>query len=163
MPTGRPRKPAAIHVREGTYRADRHAEADPLVPVAAAVPTKPPASLPKDVAPEWHAVATWLSSVGIVKEADLALLAEGLVELHNARAAQKEIDKIQRKRSLAADDYAHWTSLTRIRSQAMSAYLQVMSRFAIGPSDSAKFLHLMPKPKKPAEKSIKSIIAKGKK
>lgn len=161
-PTGRPRKPAAVHAREGTYRADRHAEADPLVPVAAAIPTKPPASLPKDVVAPWREIATWLSSVGIVKAADLELLAEGLTELHNARAAQKEIEKIQKKRTLAADDYGHWTALTRIRSQAMSAYLQVMARFAIGPSDSAKFLHLMPKPAKHG-KSIKSIIAKGNK
>lgn len=160
---GRPRKPTELHIAQGTYNATRHKKAAlaPSLPVAQPA-RKPPAALPKDVLGEWEAVSIWLSSVGIIFDKDVHLLEQGFIALHNARAAQKEIEKIQVKSRKSDEDYARWTAMTRIRSQEMGTHNQIMARFAVGPSDYAKLIAIIPKPKEEGRKSILDI-AKGRK
>src|SRR5215207_7590594 len=88
MAMGRPPKPVEEHLRNGTYRADRHA---PPVLVSGR-PTlddpmmEPPDDLPEDGKKFWRAWVTRLIEVGLIDRVDQPAL-EGLCTMF-ARAVQ---------------------------------------------------------------------------
>lgn len=132
MPRGRPRKPVAQHIAEGSYRADRHgpATAKPLKP-----PRKPK-KLPPKAAEFWDERVTELIAAGVAASTDQESL-ELLCRTWDALCdcPPDPADK---------DTMASWKTL-------FSAWCQLSSRFGLTPSDRAKIFSGRPAEDKDAE------------
>ena len=177
----RSRKSAAQHEAEGTYRADRHAEPALDLPVALDA-IAPSPSVPATVRPEWDEVVRRLVGIGILIDADVPLLEQAFVLLGDARrfhddmeAAYKslgDVDKMKLTKDFTAADRLRLrqsvqdsiTSLNTQHIKATQLFNTIISKFGISPSERAKILHMLPKPKDAApKKSIKAVLEKGKK
>ena len=177
----RSRKSAAQHEAEGTYRADRHAEPALDLPVALTA-IAPSPRVPAAVRPEWDEVVRRLVGIGILIDADVPLLEQAFVLLGDARrfhddmeAAYKslaDVDKMKLTKDFTAADRLRLrqsvqdsiTSLNTQHIKATQLFNTIISKFGISPSERAKILHMLPKPKDAApKKSIKAVLAKGKK
>lgn len=71
---GRPRKPVEEHVKNGTYRADRHGPLSDAIPGEVIAPPKKPADMNGDASAVWDRVVPLLA--GAVRDRDAPLLAE---------------------------------------------------------------------------------------
>jgi P27 family predicted phage terminase small subunit len=84
---GRPRKPTALHVIEGTYRSDRANKSEPT-PRRKRPPCPP--HLRAEAKAAWRRYAALLDRIGVLTEADaaaLSALCEATVDLATAREA----------------------------------------------------------------------------
>lgn len=164
---GRPRKSAAQHQSEGTYRADRHAEAAVVVPLGD-VSISPSKRVPASVHPEWTITMRRLVDLGIIIDADLPLLESAFVLLADARYYHELMDRI--KESIdnsegeeSADAVKLLVSINSMHIKAVTLYSSIVSKFAITPSERAKILHALPKNKDDEKKkSINAILARKK-
>lgn len=82
MPAGRPPKPTAVKVLEGTYRPDR-AHPNEVSPELLAQIPNPPDGLGDWGQREWHTVCRWLHTVGNLAATDLSLIAAYCNEIDN--------------------------------------------------------------------------------
>jgi P27 family predicted phage terminase small subunit len=69
MPGGRPRKPSALKLLQGTFRKDRAPKREPKPP-AGDRPPSPPSYLGKVARAEWARLAKRLHGVGLLTEVD---------------------------------------------------------------------------------------------
>lgn len=172
MAGGRPRKPVEEHVANGTYRKDRHGEASASLPVALEAVVPSPA-VPASVHAEWKIVTGRLVSLGILIDADLPLLESAFVLLADARYYHELIERVKRSiEELSEEDSIEaaeaqaeaikaLVSLNGMHVKALTLFTGIVSRFAVSPSERAKILHALPKPKDEApKKSIKAILKK---
>ena len=177
----RTRKPAAQHQAEGTYRADRHAEPSIDLPVALDA-IRPSTLVPSSVLSEWDEVTRRLVGIGILIDADVPLLEQAFVLLADAKrfhadmdAAYKslvDVDKMKLSKDFTAADRLRLrqsvqdsiTSLNTQHIKALALFNTIISKFGISPSERAKILHMLPKKSdETPKKSIKAVLAKGKK
>lgn len=141
----RPRKSAAQHKAEGTYRKDRHGEppeAAALVPVKSVAA---PAWLGKDLAPVWRTITADLCAMGALVPSDLPFLEQAFRLYSNALRLQDDLEN-----ALGGDP----KDISRISAAVVSqssAAISIFARFGLTPSDRARLLQSLPrqKPKGP--------------
>jgi hypothetical protein len=167
---GNNRKPAEVHVAEGTYRKDRHQEKKNDLPVAIDAVNPSPA-VPSSVHSEWKVVTQRLVGLGILLDADLPLLESAFVLLADARyyhdlieRVKKSIEEMEEENTVEAamaqaEAVKALVSLNGMHIKALTLFTGIVSRFAISPSERAKILHALPKRKDENEKPKKSIRA----
>lgn len=88
MPAGRPRKPTALKLLEGTYRPDRALANEPA-PDAALLAC--PKGLPPLARAEWNRVAPELYTLGLSAKVDRASLVGYVLSYARAMQAEKQL------------------------------------------------------------------------
>ena len=133
MPAGRPRKPAAIHLVQGTR--DRTAKGDEPK-FASEYPARPP-HLRGFAKLEWERLSHQLKPLGMVTKADRAML----VALVEAWAIYREMDKLIKKHgvtytttTLAGDEMVRPRPEVAMRDQALKNIKSFSSEFGLTPS-----------------------------
>jgi hypothetical protein len=92
MPRGRPAKPLAEKIANGTHRKDRKTVADAAPPPPAKALTPPPEVTPA-LRPKWDAIVADLEAVGVVTDTDLIRLARAFRQLGNAILFQTQLEE----------------------------------------------------------------------
>jgi P27 family predicted phage terminase small subunit len=92
MPAGRPKKPVAVKVLEGTYRPDRATANEPQPDILAQVPD-PPKGMGKWGVQEWLTVCHWLQGIGALASTDLSLIAAYCNEIDQYWEFDKKLKK----------------------------------------------------------------------
>jgi hypothetical protein len=162
---GRPRKPAAMHQAEGTYRKDRHAESA-IITEPGALSIIPSERVPEAVRAEYSMTMRRLVDLGIIIDADVPLLEQAFGLLSDARYYHELMDRVkQNMDDLDSEELPEavkmLVSLNSMHIKAATLYSTIISRFAITPSERAKILHALPKKKEDTtRKSIRSVIAR---
>ncbi|MEM8668736.1 MAG: P27 family phage terminase small subunit [Planctomycetota bacterium] len=103
---GRPPKPDAIKIAEGTYRSDRHGDQD-AKPKAEGVPVRPEMAMP-EAKEFWDQYVPMLVEMGVAKRADtprLQALAESWALLRRATKAVND-DPIDKYARIAYGEYS---------------------------------------------------------
>jgi hypothetical protein len=160
---GRPRKPAAQHQAEGTYRKDRHADAV-TIPDQGALSVVPGANVPEAVHAEYSMTVSRFRDYMV--DADVPLLEIGFTLLDDSRYYHGLVDRV--KANLDELEGADVTEAVKVLVSLGNMYLKTVDKFAaivgkygVTPSERAKILHLIPKRKDDsAKKSIRSVIAR---
>lgn len=176
----RPRKPAEVHIAQGTYREDRHGEPAFDMPVLLEA-IKPSAAVPKSVHTEWRMVTQRLVSLGILIDADLPLLESAFVLLADARYHHELIERAKTTIEDTSEELSKdlptekkleamvaqaealkaLVSLNGMQVKALSLFSSIASKFAISPSERARILHMLPKKKDDVpKKSIRAVLKK---
>lgn len=106
MPGGRPRKPTALKVLQGTTRPDRRNDREPRPPIA---PVKPPSWLKGRGRRAWGWVAPILEEMQVLTTADphaLALLCDAYAEYIECREVVRTLGAVYESRVLKASSRA---------------------------------------------------------
>ena len=119
MPGGRPRKPTALHVVDGTYREDRHGS-DVVV---GGSPSRP-GWLVGEAALMWDRISGQLASAGVATSLDSASLAGLCQAWANWRNEQEKYE--------AGDGHIYSVS------NAWTTFEKLAGKFGLTPSDRAK-------------------------
>jgi len=163
---GRPRKPAAQHELEGTYRADRHAEV--ALPVMNTMATEPSERIPAGVQDDYRMAARQLADIGIVIPLDQPDFEIAFTFLNDFRDYSIMKDRIKEYIDNATDDdtldaIKSLVSINTMVVKAATMFHSIMSDFGATPSARAKMLHMIPKKKDETQKkSINAILARKK-
>jgi len=132
---GRPRKPTAAHRRDGTYRANRHADRNE--PKFRRPDFRPPPGLDDVAKKEWRRLAGELAALGLLTRADRAVFAV---------YCQSWSDWVQLTAKLnAMDDLTYTTMkgsvgispLVNARKQTWMTLKESAARFGLDPSSRA--------------------------
>jgi P27 family predicted phage terminase small subunit len=132
MPRGRP-KPVEQHLREGTWRGDRH----PQPVLVAGRPEleelrEPPAHLTTAAKTFWSEIVVRLIEVGMIDRVDrpaLEMLASSYGNWHEARKIRSQLGAFD-KGSTGQTRIAPWV---RLEEQALEHFMKLAEHFAIGP------------------------------
>jgi phage terminase small subunit len=136
MPGGRPRKPTALKLIEGTFRKDRANPEEPQPDLVSGMPA-PPRKLKAEAMREWNRVAGELSKMRVLAVDELSVLAT-YCNLHAAIVKAENRDEL-----LPAGYYAQYRGL--------------IDSFGLTPSSRAK----VRVPKKQTTKNEWSDLANG--
>ena len=129
MPGGRPRKPVAQKLMEGTFRADRDGDPSLLVPSAGS--PEPPSHLSGEALAFWWRVVPDLAASRIATERDSAELAIMCEWWARYRRYSDEVD------GLNPQDKAAY-QLTVLCGICCTNFDRVASKFGLNPSDRSK-------------------------
>ncbi len=161
MGPGRPRKPTAVKVMEGTYRADRSIPDEVAPELLASIPD-PPEGLGDWGCREWHTVCRWLHDVGNLASTDLSLLAMYCNEIDNywqydALVKSKgAVFPIRDKTGQVIN--ARRSPYTVLRREAQEQALRLASQFGFTPAARTRMM-MGPMPeKKPT--GLRAMIVK---
>lgn len=127
------RKAVEVHLREGTFRPDRHAPPG----LIAGRPRRdelnePPAHLPEDARALWRAYVPDLVACGIVDRVDVPMLEQLCVQYSRIRAAQRVIADVGLfTRGSVGQIRAH--PAVRIEAEATILFDRLAQQFGIGP------------------------------
>jgi len=168
----RRREPAAVHAAKGTFRADRHSEPNIDLPIVLES-VQPSPAVPDSVRDEWQTTTRRLVSMGILIDADLPLLESAFVLLADARYFHELLERVKKSIDTLSDEdtveaamaqaeaVKALVSINGMHIKALTLFTGIVSRFAISPSERAKILHALPKPRGDApKKSIRAILKK---
>ena len=127
--TGRPKKPVALKILQGTFRADR--DGDPSHAVIGDGTPEMPKDLTGEAKKLWEQIVPGLVALGIAKAADTLALSQACRMYAEYRRAWKEVVKIPVILPAWSQTIYGANSLwTRIDS--------ILSRFGMTPADRAK-------------------------
>lgn len=129
MPRGRPRKPVAQKVAEGTFRPDR--DGDPALQVEASGLPVPPADLSAEALAFWNLIVPQLVASKVAAEADSTQL--GMMCQWWARY-QRYSEACD---TLPIDDKGLY-QMTVLCGIAWTNFDKIAARFGLTPSDRAK-------------------------
>lgn len=136
MGPGRPAKPTAVKVLEGTYRPDR-ANANEVQPERLAEIPDPPEGLGEWGVREWGIVCRWLHNVGNLASTDLSLIAAYCNEVSNyweydAQVKKGAVIPIKNKDGLVIR--VQKNPFTALRKDALDAALKLATQFGFTPA-----------------------------
>ncbi|QHV99212.1 phage terminase small subunit P27 family [Spirosoma endbachense] len=137
MPPGRPAKPTAVKVLEGTYRPDRALSNEVQPDLLAQIP-EPPEGLGEWGVREWHVVCRWLHDTGNLAATDLSLIAAYCNEVSNyweydAQVKSKgAVVAIKNKDGLVVR--VQKNPFTALRKDSLDAALKLATQFGFTPS-----------------------------
>lgn len=137
---GRPRKPTAQKILEGTIRADRVKENEMMPSVITYAPS-PPKFLSKGAKLEWKLVCNELISLGMLSGVDLALLAaycqemSVYVEACTRLTSEGYIMSTYREDGTAYHQQSPWVS---IKNASLKNAQSLANQFGFTPSARAK-------------------------
>jgi P27 family predicted phage terminase small subunit len=144
MPKGRPKKPTALKLLQGTARPDRMPD-NPVdvTAVADTEPPKPPPYLKKDAKKLFIDRAEVLHPVGLLTEIDVytfaaycSILAEYIELEKKCRDGRfKETYTQQKKRKKTNEVYFTVTALSNYRMQLINQLQKYETKFGLTPSD----------------------------
>lgn len=134
---GRPPKPTAVKVLEGTYRNDRVQSNEVLPDLLASIPG-PPEGLGDWGQREWHTVCRWLHTVGNLAATDLSLIAAYCNEVDNYWSYDAHVKKsgavvaIKNKDGLVVK--VQKSPYTSLRKESLGEALKIAGQFGFTPS-----------------------------
>ena len=146
---GRPPKPTALKLVQGTERADRRNANEPQ-PDRGAPPV--PSWLPVKARPHWRKIAPLLDGMGVLTVADgtaLALLCDVLAEYLDARAVTAALGATYTSESIARDEDGNTVVTRMVRARPEVAMYQdawkraraMLAEFGLTPSSRSR-LHV---------------------
>jgi P27 family predicted phage terminase small subunit len=136
---GRPRKPTAAKILEGTWREDR--DGDPALVVPAAGEPVCPVGLKGEALSMWERIVPRLVESGVARECDSDQLAAMCRWWARYRLGEKRLEKLQ-------PGHKREYQQTLLVAICWTNFDKIASRFGMTPSDRAK-LRLDPSVKKP--------------
>jgi P27 family predicted phage terminase small subunit len=132
---GRPPKPTALKILQGTYRPDRSnpGEVYPDLPPN----LQPPEWLPEDAARKWSALAPILSRNGLLTECDLDTLALYCQTWARWRDAEDALSR-DGATTTAQSGYQQVSAWVTIAKQCRADLLRLSDRLGLNPSARAR-------------------------
>jgi P27 family predicted phage terminase small subunit len=127
---GRPRKPAKLHLLDGSYREDRHG----AEPEATGIPVKPTA-LKGAASKLWDELVPRFITSGIVTAWDTSTLFAMCQWWGRYLVAGKRLDALFASKKPAASDLHYFT---KIADLAGKAFDRLAARFGMTPADRAR-------------------------
>lgn len=157
---GRPIKSTEEHIKDGTYRKDRHQGRG--VQLDAVSEISIPDGLNKAAAEKWQEIVPALQEAGLVSAVDIPELTDAF--LHYG-FAQDCLGKVLDGYESAADYLSQLNKFKDVDlvakySEYMGSYNKIMHRFGATPTERAK-IKIQPKKEDEADSFIKSLRGNG--
>lgn len=157
---GRPIKSTEEHIKDGTYRKDRHQGRG--VELEAVAEISIPDELGRAAAEKWQEIVPALQKAGLVSAVDIPELTDAF--LHYG-FAQDCIRKVQESFESAADYLSQLNKFKDVDllakySEYMESYNRTMHRFGVTPTERAK-IRIQPKKEDEADSFIRSLRGNG--
>ena len=162
----RPRKSTAQKKAEGTLRSrDKpQAEAEQAIALAPLLSVLPPAWLPPALVPTWRSVTSDLCAMGAIIPGDLILLEQAFRMMANTMSLQSRLDEALAYEWSGSDDEEPRDMTATIAKLSASivaqeaAYERILGKFGITPSERARLLTSLPRPKTDKKKGAMDFI-----
>lgn len=157
---GRPIKSTEEHIKDGTFRKDRHGnrgvDLEPLKEISI------PDGLNKTAAEKWAEIVPTLQENGLITIVDLPTITDAFIQYG---AAQDCLDSVMENNSSIAE---YWSKLNKFKdvdliakyNEAMDIYKRTMEKYGVTPAGRAK-IKLQPKKEDEADSFIKSLRGNG--
>lgn len=157
---GRPIKSTEDHIKDGTYRKDRHegrgVTLDPLKEVSI------PEELNKTAAEKWAEIVPTLQENGLITIVDLPTITDAFIQYG---AAQDCLRTVTENFESIAD---YWAQLNKFKdvdliakyNESMDIYKRTMEKYGVTPAGRAK-IKIQPKKEDEADNFIKSLRGNG--
>jgi P27 family predicted phage terminase small subunit len=145
MPGGRPRKPIALKILDGTYRADRDGPAGASVPAGGA--PEPPPDLAGEARAFWGQVVPGLCARGVAAACDAPALACMCQWWARYRRFGEMLDQSAGAPAEEAPTPANLYRLVLNTGIAWSNFDKIACRFGLTPADRAKLRVSPPAPR----------------
>lgn len=156
-PVGRKRKPAELHVLQGTHRKKDHGpKSAAAIGGGVSKPTKapnPPDELDRIGKAEWRRVVKLLMEVNLLANADLRHLARYCAAYQDVRRITKELDKWNKDHPKLYNMTHNGTGtlvshpLVGQRERATKSMLEFGREFGMTPSSRTRLIGMMEAPK----------------
>lgn len=157
---GRPIKSTEEHIKDGTYRKDRHANRG--VKLEALEEISVPEELTNHAKSKWLEIVPVLHKNGLVTAVDLPTLTDAFIAYG---AAQECLSIVQDKFGSIA---AYWAQLNKFKevdliqkyNESMEIYKKTMEKYGVTPAARAR-IKVQPKQEDEADSFIKSLRGNG--
>jgi P27 family predicted phage terminase small subunit len=162
MGPGRPAKPTAVKVLQGTYRDDRAVDNEVQPDRLAHIP-EPPDGLGEWGQHEWHIVCRWLHDVGNLASTDLSLVAVYCNEVDNYwqyDAKTKTMGAVVPYKKNGELIRLQRNPYTVLRSDALTNALRLATQFGFTPAARARLTMGPGTPDKPKSKMAQLMNGK---
>ena len=133
-PAGRPRKPAAVHKREGTYRPAVHDHDEPVFSKGS--PT-PPKCLSTEAKCEWKRLVPDLQKNGMYTAADRAIFAAYCQAWADYQSLTVQLNALKSWTFESEKGYVGITPLVTARNKIWLVLKEAAGRFGFDPSSRA--------------------------
>ena len=156
----RPIKSNEEHLKDGTYRKDRHENRG--VTLDALKEISIPDGLNKAAAEKWTEIVPTLQENGLITIVDLPTITDAFIQYG---AAQDCLDTVMENFSSIAD---YWAQLNKFKdvdliakyNESMDIYKRTMEKYGVTPAGRAK-IKLQPKKEDEADAFIKTLRGNG--
>lgn len=157
---GRPIKSTEEHIKDGTYRKDRHANRGVKLEVLEEISV--PEELTNHAKEKWLEIVPVLHKNGLVTAVDLPTLTDAFIAYG---AAQECLAIVQDKFGSIA---AYWAQLNKFKevdliqkyNESMEIYKKTMEKYGVTPAARAR-IKVQPKQEDEADSFIKSLRGNG--
>lgn len=157
---GRPIKSTEDHLKDGTYRKDRHEGRGVSLEPLAEIST--PEILNKAAAEKWEEIVPVLQQNGLVSAVDLPTITDAFIQYG---AAQECLDTVLEEFGSIA---AYWAQLNKFKdvdlvakyNESMDIYKRTMEKYGVTPAARAR-IKIQPKKEDEADAFIKSLRGNG--
>ena len=150
MPAGRPNKPTAVKVLEGTYRPDRALPNEVTPELLAHIPD-PPEGLGEWGQREWVVVCRWLHEIGSLAATDLSLIAAYCNEIDNYWSYDAKVKQVGAVISIKNKEgmiiKVQKSPYTGLRKDALDEAIKLAGQFGFTPAARARLGSPGEKPK----------------
>jgi P27 family predicted phage terminase small subunit len=135
----RPRKPTAVKIAEGNRgRRKLNPDAEPQPTPGG---TRMPSGMPKPAQTLWRALTAELDRLNLLTVVDVTALEAACRAVAQARAADREIEKVQRKLAsgkAAKEAYYHLSILNATSKKAWQQYKAFATEFGLTPASRTR-------------------------
>lgn len=157
---GRPIKSTEEHIKDGTYRKDRHANRGVMLDSVKEISA--PKNLNKAAAGKWAEIIPTLQDAGLISSVDLPELTDAF--LHYG-FAQDCLNTVLENNSSVAEYLAHLNKFKDVDlvakyTEYMDYFNRIMHKFGVTPTERAK-IKIQPKKEDEADSFIKSLRGNG--
>lgn len=157
---GRPIKATEDHIKDGTYRKDRHANRGVTLDVLKEIPV--PGNLNKAAAEKWTETVPTLQEAGVISSVDLPHLIYAFEQYGDA---QDCLNSVRENFSNAAEYLMQLNKFKDVdllarAKDCMNEYMKTIEKFAVTPASRAK-IKVQPKKEDEADSFIKSLRGNG--
>ncbi len=157
---GRPIKSNEDHIKDGTYRKDRHENRGVKLEALDAIPV--PKNLNESASKKWKEIVPELKEAGLVSKVDVPELTDAF--LHYG-FAQDCLEKVFENNKSVADYLAALNKFKDVDlvakyTENMDSFNRTMHKFGVTPTERAK-IKLQPKKEDEGDEFIKSLRGNG--
>ncbi|WP_288516729.1 P27 family phage terminase small subunit [uncultured Treponema sp.] len=157
---GRPIKTTEEHIKDGTYRKDRHANRG--VSLDALEEVSVPDGLNHDAKEKWLEIVPVLQKNGLVTAVDIPTLTDAFIAYG---AAQDCLNAVLSEFNSIAE---YWAQLNKFKdvdliqkyNESMDIYKKTMEKYGVTPASRAK-IKIQPKQEDEADNFIKTLRGNG--
>lgn len=157
---GRPIKSNEEHIKDGTFRKDRHANRGVKIDAIESIPV--PENLTDEAKAKWEEIIPELKNAGLISKVDLPELTDAFLHYGFAQDCIKTVFET----SGTVAEY--WATLNKFKdvdlvakyTENMDSFNRTMHKFGVTPTERAK-IKLQPKKEDEGDEFIKSLRGNG--